>query len=332
MHLHTILFGGCRCSNPDNFNESIDPPDGQGHSFVQIAKRNRTAISYLQALRRGAFVEFAFCEIRIDPLKGRNTPGKALLGIQVLDGRGNRLDDSRYMGRNFNLWWRGLGLGIAFITLVTMLVQFRRLQSGRKTSYDEIGPYQVIRQPHDNARTLVFSLLFLGVLGMALAQHLLFQEDDSYLDGIIHGPFTWTHNTTGLSVEFDENWHWMVRNNEHGTSYELFASAVGDISLIVASELIEGYSLESYGHVFVRNGKYIQMDISDHGMIDLGNRPVWHGEGTFLDIPGSRLNVHISVDPANDSKFWRIISIQGSPDQESEAMLNEMSERLLAAW
>jgi len=67
MHLHAILFGGCRCSNPENFNESIDPPDGQGHSFVQIAKRNRTAINYLKALRRGAFVEFAFCEIRIDP-------------------------------------------------------------------------------------------------------------------------------------------------------------------------------------------------------------------------------------------------------------------------
>ena len=64
------------------------------------------------------------------------TPGKWLLGIKLQQGRILRLDYITALRRSFNVWFRGLGMGIPFINIICMLVAFQRLKLFKITSWD----------------------------------------------------------------------------------------------------------------------------------------------------------------------------------------------------
>jgi uncharacterized RDD family membrane protein YckC len=66
-----------------------------------------------------------------------NTPGKALLGIQVVNDLGQRLNFKRYASRLVRLYSYGLATGIPFVSLITMGIQYKRLAQGGHASYDE---------------------------------------------------------------------------------------------------------------------------------------------------------------------------------------------------
>lgn len=65
-----------------------------------------------------------------------NTPGKALLRIKVVPA----VNDWKYtshFAREFKVWAQGLGLGLPIVFLITLIVQYRRVSSGKPTLYDE---------------------------------------------------------------------------------------------------------------------------------------------------------------------------------------------------
>lgn len=72
------------------------------------------------------------------------TLGKWLLGTSVRDIRGNKLTYNAALSRSFQVWIKGLGLGIPIISFLTIINSYYKL-TGKfgKTSWDFQGRYSV---------------------------------------------------------------------------------------------------------------------------------------------------------------------------------------------
>ena len=64
------------------------------------------------------------------------TPGKFLLRTKLTQGRKARLDFSTALRRSFNVWLKGLGMGIPIINFLCMLVASSKLRIMGMTSWD----------------------------------------------------------------------------------------------------------------------------------------------------------------------------------------------------
>jgi hypothetical protein len=73
-----------------------------------------------------AFVLYAF----------GTTVGKALHGIRLRHAGGPSLPLGSAVNRAFSVWFKGMGMGIPLITLITMAVAHNRLTKKGKTSWD----------------------------------------------------------------------------------------------------------------------------------------------------------------------------------------------------
>lgn len=103
-----------------------------------------------------------------------NTAGKALLGVHVLTGVGERLRFAAYFGRNLHMWLLAFGLGLPFVNLVTLAFQAFMASGGNPASYDASADRQVVARPAGAAATLTFGALFCGIVvtsvGLAVFQ------------------------------------------------------------------------------------------------------------------------------------------------------------------
>jgi len=93
------------------------------------------------------------------------TPGKAFLKVRVRNSDGSRLDFGTALNRSWEIWIRGMGLGIPFVTWFIQLMAYARLKERGVTSWDEAGEYTVSHQIIGPTRclllaTVVFLLLY----------------------------------------------------------------------------------------------------------------------------------------------------------------------------
>ena len=66
-----------------------------------------------------------------------NTPGKLIAGIKVRSIRNERVDFQTSLGRNFRMWFFGLGLTIPLISLITLVYSYRSLSKANVLSWDQ---------------------------------------------------------------------------------------------------------------------------------------------------------------------------------------------------
>jgi hypothetical protein len=94
------------------------------------------------------------------------TPGKWLLGIKLKKSTiRQRIDIRTAFKRAFLVWFRGVGLGVWYITFFCMLAAFRRLQVWRITSWDRDAHTFVTYHPVAKWRVYFVSLtVFVGML------------------------------------------------------------------------------------------------------------------------------------------------------------------------
>ncbi|MDR0276243.1 MAG: RDD family protein [Burkholderiaceae bacterium] len=90
-----------------------------------------------------------------------NTPGKALLGLRVVSHNSSRLSFSEYLERNLLLWKSGLGFGIPFVNLITMINQYQVMREEGQTSYDTYTGNTVCAKPTEWMQKPIFTILFL---------------------------------------------------------------------------------------------------------------------------------------------------------------------------
>lgn len=91
------------------------------------------------------------------------TPGKAVAGIRVVDDRsGQRLTFRVYFKRNFEVYLFGLGLGMPIISLITLIVSYRRIAREQFSSWDLYAESRVIARSTSWVRTSIVAAIYLA--------------------------------------------------------------------------------------------------------------------------------------------------------------------------
>jgi uncharacterized RDD family membrane protein YckC len=71
------------------------------------------------------------------------TPGKLLMNVRVRRRDGRPASSHDALLRSLRLWWRGLGMGLPVVSLVTAAYAYRQLQARGETSWDRDGGWVV---------------------------------------------------------------------------------------------------------------------------------------------------------------------------------------------
>jgi hypothetical protein len=111
-------------------------------------------------LGASTFIEAAFLSVF------STTPGKALLRVRVCNRDGTRLSYGAALGRSFQVFLRGLGLGIPLAALITQIVGYQTLTRDGITSWDRMGNHVVAHQEIPAWRSLLIVLAFVGLIGL----------------------------------------------------------------------------------------------------------------------------------------------------------------------
>jgi hypothetical protein len=92
------------------------------------------------------------------------TPGKFFLRTEMKQGRKARLDFFTALKRSFNVWFRGLGMGIPFVNVVCLFVAYQRLRLLRQTSWDREENIVVSHHPIGQWRVVFAAIVAVGGL------------------------------------------------------------------------------------------------------------------------------------------------------------------------
>ncbi|HSX14201.1 MAG TPA: RDD family protein [Chlamydiales bacterium] len=91
------------------------------------------------------------------------TPGKFLLHTKITHGRKARFDFVTAFRRSFNVWLRGLGMGIPVINILCMLVASSKLRMMGMTTWDREDNITIAHYPVSQIRVIVASIItFIG--------------------------------------------------------------------------------------------------------------------------------------------------------------------------
>lgn len=90
------------------------------------------------------------------------TPGKWLLSTNVAQSSGQPISYAKALLRSVNVWWRGLGIGIPLVAIITMALAHRRLKESGTTSWDQDGDFVVTHKPIVAVRAFIAAAIVAG--------------------------------------------------------------------------------------------------------------------------------------------------------------------------
>lgn len=96
------------------------------------------------------------------------TPGKWLLGVRLTGSEGQALTFADALGRAFHVWWRGMGAGIPYVTVITTVSAKKRLERTGTTPWDQRRNCRVSTQPVGTVRKVMAVLLVLGFVAVTV--------------------------------------------------------------------------------------------------------------------------------------------------------------------
>ena len=89
------------------------------------------------------------------------TPGKWMFFIRVLGKNRKKLSYKRALQRSFLVWFRGIGLGIPFISVITIFYAYTRLISEGMTSWDREQQCQITHKKVPTYRFFIAGTILL---------------------------------------------------------------------------------------------------------------------------------------------------------------------------
>gem|GEM_PF-6163430 len=92
------------------------------------------------------------------------TLARFLVGIKIIDTKGNKLSSDAYVKRNFAVFFKGFGAGIPVIGLFAMAYEFDFFRKNGGASYDGKSGIKVIRTRNDNIGVFIALFLFIVLL------------------------------------------------------------------------------------------------------------------------------------------------------------------------
>ena len=108
-----------------------------------------------------------FAYVFVEPLmlkKWGTTPGRAFLKVRLRNRDGSRLDYRTALNRSWEVWIRGEGFGIPYVTWITQLLAYFRLTTRGITSWDEAGEFTVSHQVIGPIRSLALASILTAIL------------------------------------------------------------------------------------------------------------------------------------------------------------------------
>jgi uncharacterized RDD family membrane protein YckC len=168
------------------------------------------------------------------------TFGKLIMGVRVPVPPGqNRL--FFFLGREFNVWLAGLGLGIPLVALFTQVRQYRRLASGQAASYDEGNP-SVVSNPSKIRIALAMVFVLLLVAG-----NLILRSEDQRSDINLVTSQTWINPVTGKSATIGRTWQPSEMKTNGGRAFyfasnELLSEAIFGYEQYSANTVVDSAS------------------------------------------------------------------------------------------
>jgi hypothetical protein len=101
------------------------------------------------------------------------TPGKALYGIAVRQTTGEPLQLGQAFWRAFAVWFRGMAMGLPFVSLISNSLAYRSSVQNGVTSWDRDGGFAVQHSRFGFFRIAAVSLAWIAVLALIIAGGLL---------------------------------------------------------------------------------------------------------------------------------------------------------------
>lgn len=241
-----------------------------------------------------------------------NTPGKALLGLNVLTLDFKPLTFGRYLYRNFSMWFRGLALGIPVITFVAMYYEFDNLRKGKPTSYDDSIGCRVRSKAIGLPRKIIFGVMFLSLcffvlLLSPLTKHVV---SNSPLNEEIKYSY-WVNPVTNVSTKIDSSWLYTIESDGNGQQTYMFTEKSNRAFIILGVQSFPGATLEDYVESF-KFSAIKNMSLPDRGVFskELG-KDIWQGTGRPVGDDGVGQYLDVQIVKVGDD-FWRTVTVQGA--------------------
>lgn len=99
------------------------------------------------------------------------TPGKSIFGIRVKTLKGQSIGASKGIARDLTIFMKGLGLGLPFISLITLILSYRQLKQNQVMSWDA-GQFTVTYRRNTGAQiamTIAGIVLYGVIIALLLA-------------------------------------------------------------------------------------------------------------------------------------------------------------------
>lgn len=241
-----------------------------------------------------------------------NTPGKALLGLNVVTLDFKPLTFGRYLYRNFSMWFRGLALGIPVITFVAMYYEFDNLRKGKPTSYDDSIGCRVRSKAIGLPRKIIFGVMFLSLcffvlLLSPLTKHVV---SNSPLNEEIKYSY-WVNPVTNVSTKIDSSWLYTIESDGNGKQTYMFTEKSNRAFIILGVQSFPGATLEDYVESF-KFSAIKNMSLPDRGVFskELG-KEIWQGTGRPVGDDGVGQYLDVQIVKVGDD-FWRTVTVQGA--------------------
>lgn len=294
-----------------------------------------------------------------------NTPGKALLGLMVINLNGKPLDFLAYMRRNFRLWFSGYAFGLPFIALLTALRQASLIDRGKPTSYDHAARHRVKARPLSAVNGLAFICLTVVVGAIAIwtdsspaffiARHAnadaavqafsapststransapAINQDDVKTDGTF-----WKNPLTQKTVALEPDWVATVHTDTKGGLVTVFHELSNNAVMLLSHDPVTPRSLSGYAKAYQKRfARDIQFNGSGYAMYHKGG-PTWVMYGKYhKGRPASvadgnlvlRTNQEIRVELTEQGgRVWCLLSLNTLGDENATSKLYKLREAI----
>lgn len=252
-----------------------------------------------------------------------NTPGKAMLGLRVVQADGRRLSFGEHIGRNLCVWCSGMGFCLPLVGLFTMARQGLRLRKGAPASYD--GRYYAVRASQVGwARKTVFGVLFATLFVVVVALDAVDRQDSREMATILTAPrYGWINQETGRIVNIAPQWRYEAQVDDDGMVQYLFTHHSGRAVAMLASEDNGDAALGKYtrGLRDRLNDRYL---LEGGYVDDFRGRPSWVGAGEARD---GAVQLQLRVVQVR-GKAWRLMVMQSPPAAYTDDLVQELTEEL----
>ena len=227
------------------------------------------------------------------------TLGKMVFGIRVFRvGSDRHVPFGAALRREFGVWVRGLGLGLPLVSLITTIIEYRRVRAGRPASYDENA--FVVRQKDITVGRRGF--------GMVLATVALFgagllvawgNNMETETEATPPSARSWTNPYSGKAVTLPGVWTWTEGDADDGSKYSLLTNSQRGLEIIVGLETLPDLAIEDYTTALEKSFD-TQVKVTS----------AWTTRGNLrrADATINALPAAVYVWKLND-RFWRLIML-----------------------